>query len=113
MKINFPILPPNCKVSFTSLMNMVQLEVEHEISGKKWKGPMYTRDRFELYFHTLLEQGMIEVGLQEDHTKPVNVVVSNQEGEEPEYCNKHKWGDCECTGICKRGLSIPNINTLD
>ena len=25
---------------------------------------------------------------------------------EPEYCNKHKWNDCECTDVCRRGLSI-------
>ena len=23
-----------------------------------------------------------------------------------DYCNKHKWGDCECTNECKRGLKM-------
>lgn len=23
---------------------------------------------------------------------------------EIEYCNKYKWGDCECEGDCRRGL---------
>jgi hypothetical protein len=31
---------------------------------------------------------------------------SEQLSDETEYCNKHKWHDCECTDICKRGLSI-------
>ena len=31
---------------------------------------------------------------------------SEQLSDEPEYCNKHKWNDCECTGVCRRGLSI-------
>lgn len=26
------------------------------------------------------------------------------EQEEPEYCPKDKWGDCECVDYCKRGL---------
>lgn len=24
----------------------------------------------------------------------------------PEYCNKHKWKDCECINACKRGLTL-------
>lgn len=30
----------------------------------------------------------------------------SNENRKPEYCNKHKWQDCECVGLCKRGLSI-------
>lgn len=26
--------------------------------------------------------------------------------EEIEYCNKHKWNDCECIIECRRGLRI-------
>lgn len=25
--------------------------------------------------------------------------------DEIEYCNKYKWGDCECEGTCRRGLT--------
>jgi len=37
-----------------------------------------------------------------------NVVGQSEQlsDEEPEYCNKHKWNDCECTDVCRRGLSI-------
>lgn len=27
-----------------------------------------------------------------------------------DYCNKYKWGDCECTDVCRRGLEIGKVN---
>ncbi|MDO7138682.1 hypothetical protein [Algibacter lectus] len=37
-----------------------------------------------------------------------SVVLQSEQlsDEDVEYCNKHKWQDCECTDVCKRGLSI-------
>ena len=54
------------------------------------------------------------IDLMEDYAKAqatddrVASVVGQREqlSDEPEYCNKHKWNDCECTDICRRGLSI-------
>ena len=37
---------------------------------------------------------------------PPVVGQSEQLSDEPEYCNKHKWNDCECTDVCRRGLII-------
>ncbi len=31
--------------------------------------------------------------------------AENKIEDEIEYCNKYKWGDCECKGDCRRGLT--------
>ena len=39
-----------------------------------------------------------------------STLTSSTPNEELEYCNKHKWSDCECVDACRRGLRINSIN---
>ncbi len=35
----------------------------------------------------------------------MELLYGGEETEEIEYCPKWKWGDCECEGDCRRGLT--------